>query len=427
MKRFRLLLGMAVLLVATPTRAPCAPVTGAGPNHPPVITAPATVPASEGANVKFEAVASDPDGDHVSLRALSLPVGATFVDGGNNTGMFAWTPAHGQEGIHEVILGGRDDSGLAAMPYTVAVDVAKVNRAPRADPGGPYSGVAGVPVAFDGAASADPDGDALTYAWQFGDGTTGTGPVVQHAYAATGAYEVALTVSDGLASDGAATATTIRDAFPARARISKANGTIRLGAGGTAWCAEIEPAEGSFVDTDVIPSTVTMKYGTGRISGQVGKEGPRMDEDADGASEIIACFSRADLRMLFAGLPVGRHAVTVTLECDLRAGGTLRTSLTIDVVRSGGRLAASLSPNPLNPAGTLGFVTGVAGHVNVSVFDPQGRPVRTLLDEPQLPPGFHSVRVGGPGAAGSRLASGVYFFRIDAPDGVETGRFVIMK
>ncbi len=427
MERFRLLLGLATLLVATPMLAQNAPAAGAGPNHPPVITAPAALPASEGTQVTFEAVATDPDGDHVSLHALSLPLGATFLDRGNNTGAFSWVPAHGQEGVHEVVLGGCDDPGLAGMPCIVAIDVARVNRPPRADPGGPYSGVPGVPVVFDGSASADPDGDALTYAWQFGDGTAGAGPAVQHAYAATGSYDVTLSVSDGVASNEAATAATIRDAFPARALVSRANGTIRLGAGGAAWCAEIEPVGGSFVDTYVIPSTVTMRYGASRVSGQVGKEAPGLDEDADGTPEIVACFARSDLRALFAGLPAGRHSVTVALECDLSTGGTLRTSLTVNVVRGGGPLAASLSPNPLNPAATLGFVTSIAGRVNVSVFDPQGRPVRTLLDEPQLPPGFHSVRVGGPGAAGSRLASGVYFFRIEAPDGVETGRFVVLK
>ena len=427
MDRYRLLLGLTALLVATPTLAQNARAAGAGPNHPPVISAPAVLPASEGARVTFDAVATDPDGDHVSLHALDLPLGATFLDRGNNSGAFTWTPAHGQAGIHEIVLGVCDDPGLAGMPCTVAIDVASVNRAPHADPRGPYSGVAGVPVTFDGSASADPDGDALTYAWQFGDGATATGPVAQHAYAATGSYEVALTVGDGVASDAAATAATVREAFPARARVSRANGTIRLGAGGGAWCVEIEPVEGSLAATDLLPATLTMRSGARRILGEVGKEGPGMDEDADGTPEIIACFSGSDLRALFADLPRGKHAVTVSLECGLTAGGTLRTSLTIDVLRTGGRFAASLSPNPLNPAGTLSFVTGVAGRVNVSVFDPQGKPVRTLLDEPQLPPGFHAVSVGGPGASGSRLASGVYFFRIEAPEGVESGRFVVLK
>ncbi|HLK10649.1 MAG TPA: PKD domain-containing protein [Candidatus Binatia bacterium] len=56
----------------------------------------------------------------------------------------------------------------------------------------------GVPMAFDGSRSTDPDQDALTYAWDFGDGTTAAGAQVTHVYAGgTGPVAVRLTVSDG--------------------------------------------------------------------------------------------------------------------------------------------------------------------------------------------------------------------------------------
>jgi hypothetical protein len=53
-------------------------------------------------------------------------------------------------------------------------------------------------VSLSGAGSRDPEGEGLTYAWDFGDGTTGSGPAVSHRYAAGVGYPVRLTVTDPL-------------------------------------------------------------------------------------------------------------------------------------------------------------------------------------------------------------------------------------
>lgn len=61
--------------------------------------------------------------------------------------------------------------------------------------------------AFDTSASTDPDGTIASYAWNFGDGTSGTGPSPSHAYANPGSYNVTLTVTDNGGATDAATQT----------------------------------------------------------------------------------------------------------------------------------------------------------------------------------------------------------------------------
>src|SRR5206468_3523783 len=100
--------------------------------------------------------------------------------------------------------------------YGAEVVVNGVNHPPTAVPGGPYTGTEGTAVSFDGSGSSDPDGDALTYAWSFGDGATGSGVRPTHAYADNGTYTVTLTVTDarGSGSGPATTTATIGNVAP---------------------------------------------------------------------------------------------------------------------------------------------------------------------------------------------------------------------
>jgi len=74
---------------------------------------------------------------------------------------------------------------------------APANTAPVADPNGPYLGAVNSQITFNGTGSSDPDGDSLTYAWDFGDSNTDTGATPTHSYALAGIYDVCLTVNDG--------------------------------------------------------------------------------------------------------------------------------------------------------------------------------------------------------------------------------------
>ena len=74
------------------------------------------------------------------------------------------------------------------------------NAAPSASfTAAPTYGALPLDVAFDASASGDPEGDALTYVWDFGDGSPAVetqSPMASHTYTTAGAFDATLRVRD---------------------------------------------------------------------------------------------------------------------------------------------------------------------------------------------------------------------------------------
>lgn len=92
------------------------------------------------------------------------------------------------------------------------------NAPPIPNAGGPYAGFEGTPILFNAGGSSDPDGDALTYMWDFAnDGTvdaTTTSATISHAYPDDFVGKAKLTVSDGSATSSATVDVTVSNVAP---------------------------------------------------------------------------------------------------------------------------------------------------------------------------------------------------------------------
>jgi chitinase len=80
-------------------------------------------------------------------------------------------------------------------------------------------------------------------------------------------------------------------------------------------------------------------------------------------------------------------------------------------------------PNPFNPSTTIRYTLPKAGHVSLKLYDVMGREVATLLDEIRNA-GTAAVQFD---ASEFRLTSGVYFYRINAGDFVQSKKLVLLK
>jgi outer membrane protein OmpA-like peptidoglycan-associated protein len=101
-----------------------------------------------------------------------------------------------------------DANALATRPVAVA-PTPPANQPPQAVLTPISEGEVEQLLNFDASGSSDPDGDPLTYRWDFGDGTTAdfTFPRATHRYTAPGNYLVSVTVSDGKGGSDTASTT----------------------------------------------------------------------------------------------------------------------------------------------------------------------------------------------------------------------------
>jgi PKD repeat protein len=157
-----------------------------------------------GQQVNFDASGSSDADSDITTYEWDFEYDGSFSP--TATGTLA-SHTYGSAGSRSVALRVTDDvtnDGTVDSSISVrSLNVSVPNQSPTASfssarqpPDNGNAAYIGQTVAFDGRASRDPDGDLLTYEWNFGDGGTAAGPTPTHAFSSRGSKTVTLTVRD---------------------------------------------------------------------------------------------------------------------------------------------------------------------------------------------------------------------------------------
>jgi PKD repeat protein len=166
---------------------------------PPTLTALTSATAKQGAPFAF--TFNGVGGIPIDFTATGLPKGLTLINStlsATSEGQPTISGIPGEEGTFNVTLTATNDDGSDQKTLTLDVRSKKENAPPTilAMNVDDFSGVTGRRYTFT-ARAYDPENSLLTYAWTFGDGSTGAGSTVFHTYSAAGNYTIGLDVSDG--------------------------------------------------------------------------------------------------------------------------------------------------------------------------------------------------------------------------------------
>ncbi len=83
-------------------------------------------------------------------------------------------------------------------------------------------------------------------------------------------------------------------------------------------------------------------------------------------------------------------------------------------------------PNPFNPSTLIQYALPDQSAVSLKIYNLLGQEVATLVDDTR-PAGFHAVRWNGTNQSGHTVASGLYFYRMEARSTSSTNAFTDLK
>ena len=257
-------------------------------------------------NITFDASqTTDFDGD-------TLNYFWEFGDGNTAIGATA-THAYATSGTFTVKLTVSDGES----PTIVNKEITVLNQGPTAVISAPDTAFKKKAVNFDADLSTDPNGDLLTYVWDFGDGTpTATGDTTVHVYASSGTYTITLTVSDGESSSSTSKIITVVNQAPI-AEINSSNAVNKNANASYGGQLSSDP------DYDVLTYSWDFGDGTPVVTGTIVEHAYTSSgnftvtltvsdgELSDSASKNITVYNQVPVAVITAADSVNRNTTAV--------------------------------------------------------------------------------------------------------------------
>ncbi len=362
--------------------------------NPPVLNTIGPQSTRIGETLQLLVWASDADGTTPSLSTSPLPSTASFVDNGDGTGDFTWTPESADYGDQEVMF-------YASDAVTADIDSELVLVFIDGDPGIPDSILVNV---------------------------------AQQPNAGSGQFNVILEIyafNDSLLSSVSAPFSW--DNPDMRVDSAKASNKITNGLDGGVFF---------FEDESIAESNANRRIVLGGFAQNSGIEAATerelwatyyftVENWQVGDSIVIDTTTAPPNSVLFTAVDLSRFN-NQTSYVPTWSGQVVIQDASVDVKTvTDGSLPLTFSlgqnyPNPFNPVTNIEFAIPTRSHVTLTIYNVLGREVNKLVDE-EMAAGEYVVDWNGTSSGGSAVSSAVYFYRLQAEEYSETRKMMLIK
>ncbi len=367
----------------------------------------------EGENLNFQVAAVDPDGTTPTLTGELLPPNATFVDNGDGTGTFDFTPDIGTEGtIYNVRLIASDGS----LADTITVRVSVVIDTDVRD-------TLRLELPGDWVITTPDDSSYSVEVWAWTDDTIITGLTIPLRLTMSGPHYTpekfdSLVVVDKFVKDAGFNPMTINF------RRSVLKNDVSYPASDT---DEDYGFVGAVVSPLNIGTSTVLNIGSPTLMGELILKIRHPDQlpqnfTIEIDSVIYPPFSTLKFSPLDRfGFPPYFQKVTIPVS-----NVPLDAEEDLGEIKPESYRLNQNTPNPFNPSTTISFYNEAKGHVNLAIYNLLGQRVKTLIDW-EMASGPQDVLWDGTDNSGENVSSGIYFYRLSAGDFHDIKKMMLLK
>ena len=376
-------------------------------NNKPKLTVPATKNVLPGQLVAAEIIASDMDGDALSIKARMLPTGAIFDS--TRTHLFQWTPNTLQSGASYEVMFIATDAYSAADTAKWRINVEAVNKPPRITSITPADTILekyyNQTLVFS-VEAYDPDNNSLSYFWRVNGAFAGNQASLpmepEPAYFPEDTW-VQVEISDGIAS------VVVR--WHVHLSVQQA---VRLSN------FEVQPSG----------RKAELRWQTAAEVDNLGFKILR-SANSQGPYEVITetmIPSTSDGRYFYLdeGVQPGLTYFYKLRDIDRNGLSNEHGPVSITIALPEALALAQNYPNPFNPTTTISFELPKAQSVELRIYNLSGQVVRTLANGTHSA-GVHQVVWDGRDDQGRPVTSGLYYYMLQAADKVITRKLLFAK